>query len=281
MSDLPSVERHYSPGGLMDRIRAGVAAAGLTPQSVTLKDLAPLDEFHIGGRAATEALLEQIGLTADDIVLDIGCGIGGAARYTASQFGPDVVGVDLTAEYVSVGRELNDWLGISDKVDLRQADATAIPFDADHFRAAYMLHVGMNIADKEAFFANVRRVLKPDGIFAVYDIMQIGEGDPTFPVPWASDASQSHLALPESYVLGLERAGFEIVAQRNRRDFALDFFERLKAAQAQADGPPPLGLHLLMGATAPQKIGNMIAAVSNGIAAPVEIIARAQPLMNR
>jgi hypothetical protein len=69
-------------------------------------------------------------------------------------------------------------------------------------------------------------------------------------------------------------AGFEIVSERNRREFALEFFERLKAAAAVAEGPPPLGLHILMGKEAPTKVQNMIANVSRSRVAPIELIAR-------
>ena len=66
----------------------------------------------------------------------------------------------------------------------------------------------------------------------------------------------------------------EIASERNRRDFALNFFEELRARSAAAGGPPPLGLHLLIGKTTPEKVKNMIANVSHGLIAPVELIAR-------
>ena len=71
-----------------------------------------------------------------------------------------------------------------------------------------------------------------------------------------------------------ERAGFAITAERNRRDFALAFFADLRAKTAAAGGPPPLGLHVLMGKTTPEKVQNMIDNISKGRIAPVELIAR-------
>ena len=55
---------------------------------------------------------------------------------------------------------------------------------------------------------------------------------------------------------------------------ALQFFEQLRAKVAAAGGPPPLGLHLLMGDTAQLKVKNMLENISAGRVAPVEIIAR-------
>ena len=130
----------------------------------------------------------------------------------------------------------------------------------------------MNIADKAALFAEVARVLAPGARFGVYDVMQAGEEPIAFPVPWATQPSESHLAPPADYARALSEAGFEIVAERDRSEMAFEFFARLRA-RAQ-DGPPPLGLHLVMGADAPTKIANMVANLEARRIAPVEIIAR-------
>jgi hypothetical protein len=75
----------------------------------------------------------------------------------------------------------------------------------------------------------------------------------------------------------LAAAGFRIIAERNRRDFALEFFARMQSAAVAAEGPPPLGLHILMGETAPTKIRNMIQNISENLIAPVELIAERVP----
>ena len=104
--------------------------------------------------------------------------------------------------------------------------------------------------------------------------MKIGEGELTYPVPWATTAASSALAKPAQYHEALEGAGFTVIAERNRRDFALTFFDQLRARTAAAGGPPPLGLHILMGRNTPDKVQNMIENVSSDHIAPVEMIAR-------
>ncbi|MEZ5420407.1 MAG: hypothetical protein R2708_24120 [Vicinamibacterales bacterium] len=136
-----------------------------------------------------------------------------------------------------------------------------------------MMHVGMNIPDKTALFRGVARVLGPGAVFGVYDVMQTGHAAVTFPVPWATTAATSALAGPEDYAAALDAAGFEVRATRDRRDFALDFFERLGARLAAAGGPPPIGLHLVLGPAAQDKIRNMVAALASGAIAPVEMVA--------
>ncbi len=274
MPDGRDVAAHYTHGGLLAAIEAGIAALGRAPEEMSVDDLGPVDEFHIGGRQASEDLLSQLALTDRHDVLDIGCGLGGGARFVASRYGSRVTGIDLTAEFVAAGNALCAWVGLADRVTLDHGSALDLPYAEDSFDAGYMLHVGMNIADKAALMAAAHRVLRPGGVFAVYDIMLNGAGDVTFPMPWASDSGTSALAPPDDYRLALDAAGFEIVAERNRHDFALDFFDRLRARLAVTAGPPPLGLHIVMGADAAAKLGNMIDNVAAGRIAPVELIAR-------
>lgn len=274
-ADRSSVSAHYARSGLIAAIRDGLALLGKTPETVTIDDLAPVDEFHIGGRTATAELLDQLAPSPADHVLDIGSGLGGAARFVADRYRCRVTGIDLTSDYVEAGNTLCAWVGLADRVSLQCANALAMPFPGGTFSAAYMLHVGMNIEDKARLFAGVRRALKPGGIFGVYDVMRTGDGDFSFPVPWAATAATSFVRTPAEYRALLQAAGFAVVKERSRRDFAIDFFQQMRARAAQAGGPPPLGLHLVMGADFGAKTANMIDNLQRGLIAPTEIVARA------
>jgi ubiquinone/menaquinone biosynthesis C-methylase UbiE len=274
MAKSDAVVDHYSHGRLLDAILAGVRALGKTPDTVSVDDLAPVDEFHIGGRQASEDFIGQLGLSSDDRVLDVGCGIGGTARYVASTWGCRVAGLDLTPEYVETGEAMCAWVGLGDRVDLTHGSALAMPFESAHFDAAIMLHVGMNIADKAGLFAEVNRVLRPGGIFGVYDIMRTSDDPLVYPVPWATLPETSALATPEDYRTALADSGFEMAGERDRRAFAAAFFAALRKRTDAAGGPPPLGLHILLGETAAIKIRNMVDNVAAGRVAPVEMIAR-------
>jgi ubiquinone/menaquinone biosynthesis C-methylase UbiE len=271
---MSTVERHYTHGRLIRAITDGLAALGRTPQSVTVDDLAPVDEFHIGGRRATEELMKHLDLAKDLHVLDVGSGLGGAARFVASRYGCRVTGIDLTTEYVETARTLGGWTGLAGRLRFCHGSALAMPFADAEFDRAYMLHVGMNVPDKVALFAEVARVLEAGGTFGIYDVMRTGEAALTYPVPWAATPEISAVAAPEAYRAALRASGFEILAERNRREFAIEFFRTLRARLAQAGGPPPVGLHLVMGSDAATKIGNMMANIEAGSIAPVELVAR-------
>jgi hypothetical protein len=109
-----------------------------------------------------------------------------------------------------------------------------------------MLHVGMNIPEKTTLCLELARVLRPNSRFGIYDVMRTGDGELMYSVPWAATPDMSMLAAPVHYRRALE-AGFKVTAQRNRRDFALAFFNQMRTKISAAGGPPPLGLHILMG----------------------------------
>lgn len=264
---------HYTSYDVLSRIRAGLSAMGEDPDHVTAEVLAPVDEFHIGGADATAALLDGLDMRPGMAVLDIGCGIGGPARTIARRTSASVTGIDLTPAFIETARALSRMSGMEDAVRFEVASATALPFEDASFDLATLLHVGMNIPDKGALFKEAARVLRPGGTFAVYEVMRIGAGDPTYPVPWAETADLSALAGPETYRASAEAAGLKLDREEDRRPIALAFFERIDAA-ASASQKAPLGLHLLMGPTVREKSANMVAAIRAGTIAPVQMIFR-------
>lgn len=274
MTDDALVAGHYTHGALLEAIRAGVEKLGKTTATISVEDLAPVDEFHIGGRVATEDFLSQLEIKKQHRVLDVGCGLGGGSRFAAHHYGCHVTGIDLTQEYVDTGTELCHWVGLSDRVSLRQGDATASEHQENQFDRAFMMHVGMNIADKKSLARELFRVVVPGGRVGIYDVMRMSAGDLLFPVPWAMSPQGSAVSSAAEYRGALEEAGFRIASERNRRDFALQFFHQLSAQAEDAQGTPALGLHILMGETAPVKIGNMVENIARRLIAPIELLAQ-------
>ncbi len=273
MADNP-VASHYSNNQILESILSGLKKAGVDAGSVSVEDLGPVDEFHTGGRLATEHLLKDLHFDTHKQILDIGCGIGGTSRFLAHKFDATVTGIDLTSEYIAAGNTLNQWVSLEKRINLQCGDANNIPSDNASFDAAVMLHVGMNIEDKARLFTEVARLLRTGGTFAIYDVMQKSEPEINFPVPWASDESMSFLEPVEHYKRCLEGAGFSIENTVGRGEFAENFFQKMFEAAKSSDGPPAIGLHLLVGPSIKEKMQNFSQAIFDGLVEPTEIIAR-------
>jgi len=229
-------------------ILAGLRAAGKNTDAPTLDDLAPVDHFHSGGKAATLELAKRVSLGAGMRVLDVGGGIGGAARLLASQTGCSVAVVDLTEAYCQVGEMLTQRVGLSDQITFHHADALALPFADQSFDVVWSQHATMNIAEKARLFAEFARVLRPGGQLALHEVMA-GPSTPIyFPVPWASDERISFLWTPEETRAHLLASGWSERSWADVTAASLAFFEeRLGIADRAPADLPPLGLHLLMG----------------------------------
>ena len=184
-------------------------------------------------------------------------------RYLATQYGCKVAGIDLTEEYISIGKKLTQMVGLSDRVELRHGSALEIPYEDERFDKVWTEHVQMNIADKNRFYAEIERVLKPGGRLLFHDIFR-GPGDPPlYPTPWAEDESMSTLATETEACSIIEQAGLGIDQWLVKDKESIEHFKK-KAAQFQADGPPPISTHLLMGENSKNKVQNYIRNLSEG-----------------
>jgi ubiquinone/menaquinone biosynthesis C-methylase UbiE len=251
------IDKFYGSGGIMEKIEAGINLAGKDANSLTVGDLAPVDAFHIRGRKSTFEMAELAKLKDSDLVLDVGCGLGGTARYLSEKYKCHVDGIDLTEEYISIGRKLTEFVGLSNRVELRQGSALNIPYEEERFDIVWTEHVQMNIADKNRFYSEIARVLKPGGLLLFHDVFSGAGGPPFYPVPWAEDESISVLATETEARAMIQQARLEIDQWLVKVQESIEFFKRT-SARIGSDGPPPIGIHLILGDNAKTKLQNLL-----------------------
>jgi SAM-dependent methyltransferase len=167
MTDQGDISGFWAKGDTLGRILDALDKAGLSLDTLSIHDLAPVDHLHARGLPATVDLADRLPIEPGQHILDIGCAVGGPARYMAERFGCRVSGIDITPGFIEAGEELNRLTGMVDRVDLRVGDGATLPYENSLFDGAYTQHVTMNVADRAAFFAEAFRVIKPGGFFAL------------------------------------------------------------------------------------------------------------------
>lgn len=254
--DIPvkgDIGTQYGRTGLGEAIVQALRASGKDPEALLPADLAPVDHFHTRGREATLELARRAAIARGARVLDVGGGLGGAARLLAAEHACHVTVLDLTAEFCRVGADLTRRAGLEARVEFRHGDALAMPFPDGAFDVVWTQHSSMNVADKAALYREIRRVLAAGGTLALHEIVAGARQPPHFPVPWARDAAISHLQPPAAVRDLLRGLDFR---ERDWEDQSAPTLAWLRERQA-AGAPGPLGMHLLLGAELTAMLSNL------------------------
>jgi SAM-dependent methyltransferase len=273
MAGAGAIAEHWGRGDVYGLIISALAKAGKPLEGLTVEDLAPVDHYHARGFPATVELADRLPIRPGDHILDIGCGVGGPARYIAQRFSCRVSGLDITEPYVQAANKLTALLRMEGQVQVLLGDGQKLPYGDACFDGAYALHVTMNVADRPRFFAEAWRVLRPGAFFALTEHGLGPQANPHHPVPWSEDGSGAYLVTPQQTQALLQGAGFTGIDVEEAGAKYLAGYKR--AVQLAERGQlPPLGVHLLMGENAVLKMSNAGRNIEEGRTRPIEVICR-------
>jgi len=207
-----AVERFYDFHPInAAQILDAVAARGIAPDAITEEVLQQHDQDHYGGTAATDRLIAEAAVRADDRVLDVCSGMGGPARYLAWKIGCDVTGLDLTASRVDGATELTRVAGLSGSVRFVHGDALAMPFADASFTLAMAQESFAHIPDKPRLVAECARVLRPRGRLVFSDILHRGNLSSADGRRLYEGMAFSEIATAEAYAAHLRSCGMAVV----------------------------------------------------------------------
>jgi len=271
MADPEEIVQHYSSGELWERLRAALLDDGVDPERPSVESLAPYDQFHGRGLEATEEIAQGLEVAPADHLLDVGCGLGGPARYFARRFGCRVTGIDLTAEFCAVARRLTDLTRLESQVAIEHGSALDMPFAAASFDGAYAMNVTMNIDDKSKLYREIHRVVRPGGWFALSEIARGVNDGLEYPTPWSRTASGSFLITAEETRTLLEANGFRVVGLRDTSAAVLAYGERARAEVAQGRKPPHRAIALVHGDRGAAASANSARGTREGQIIPIEV----------
>lgn len=256
MSSSERISQHYGSAGLPDRIVSALKEAGKSLDSLTIEDLAPLDQFHTRGLAATRELIAFAGVKPGSRVLDVGSGLGGPARVLAAEKNCHVTGVDITKEFCDVATMLSKMTRLNHSTAFRHGDATALPFQNRQFDLAVTIQIQMSIENKRQFYSEIFRVLKPGGRFVFQDIMDGLGGEIHLPVPWTTRREENFLISVDALREILKATDFKIETLEDFSEEALAWRKNQPAAAGLTLSP--LGMHVVMGEQYVRMQSNMV-----------------------
>ena len=116
-------------------------------------------------------LAHQMGLKPKMRVLDVGCGVGGPAREIARFADVNITGINNNEYQVQRARKYTAKAGLSDQVEFVKCDFMKLDeqFGENSFDAVYAIEATCHAPNFEGIYGQIQKVLKPGGIFGVYE----------------------------------------------------------------------------------------------------------------
>ena len=275
MVNEEDVEVFWTRGDIHSRVHLALTKANLVNKKLEIEELFPIDQYHARGIAATVDLGKRMPIKKNQSILDIGCGLGGPARYYAKEFECIITGIDITPSFVEIGNEFNKITSMSNKVELKVGNGEILNFKNETFDGAYSQHVTMNISEREKFFSEAFRVLKKGGFFAFTEHGLGIKGNPIFPLPWADNKKMSFLLPPEETILLLKKVGFSNIEIVETGDKYISGYEKLTNPSPKKE-KPILGIHVIGGESMKERSVNSMKSIKENRTLPFEVVCKKQ-----
>jgi len=181
---------------------------------------------------------DQLRISGDTKVLEVGSGSGGPAVYLATKRGCRLIGVDINEHGVRNAMALAESKGLSDRVRFESVDASKpLPFANESFDVIVSNDAMCHIANRAEVLNDWHRVVRPGGRVLFTDAMVV-----TGPVSHAEIATRSSIGFyvfvpPGANEAMLQEAGFEVRSVSDVTANAAEIASRWHDARARHREP--------------------------------------------
>jgi len=226
MKDLNRrIRDHWKRCGDFKAIQADLERRGVDIETAEPTALAVNDQLHAGLQEATGEFAEWAGVQKGDRILDLGAGLGGAARFLAKTHQCRVTAVDLSPELNQAGQELTQRLGLDDRIRHRCSDYSRFDLD-EKYDIIWIQHMDMQVPDKAGLYGFAATGIEPGGKVVWHDWLSGPGGPPRWPVMWSQDGSLSFLISERKFRDLLFRAGLELTRLETIAERTTVWFDR-------------------------------------------------------
>jgi len=172
------------PLKLLSRLATRFGHSAPCPASLDWLVDNPVRRYYMG------PVLDRVGIRPGERVLELGPGPGTFTVEAARRLGPEgrLVAVDIQPEMIAQVEKRVREAGLAN-VETQVSDAYHLPLDDESVDRAFLVTVLPEIPDRQRALAELRRVLKPDGVLSITEEFL----DPDYPlarttIHWAKEA---------------------------------------------------------------------------------------------
>lgn len=190
------------------RIENEIRSANLK-EPLQVEELLEFDQMHYLGTEAIDKAIASIFIENSHLVLDIGCGFGGPARYLAKKVGCQVHGIEIQEKIAEFAQQLNMKVNMQEQVHIRTGNFLNLEITQTYDRIISYL-VFLHIPDKTKLWSQLAASLKEKAQFYVEDFIRLRQLEPIEEKILKSVVGAEGIQDLETYRYSIEKQGLEV-----------------------------------------------------------------------
>lgn len=139
----------------------------------------PGENFQQATARHEHYLAHQAGIENGDLVLDVGCGVGGPAREIARFTNCNIIGLNNNDYQIKKANHYATKFGLDSQMRFVKGDFMKMDFEDETFDKVYAIEATCHAPELKGVYSEIYRVLKPNGVFAVYEWVMTDKYDET------------------------------------------------------------------------------------------------------